>query len=50
MIPMTTNSLRRLLLPPPNYVVSGDTALLRLKDHPGIRMVKPAEFLRLLRR
>lgn len=33
-----------------DYVVSGDTALLRLKDHRGIRMVKPAEFLRLLRR
>jgi len=33
-----------------DYVVSGDTALLRLKDHRGIRMVNPAEFLRLLRR
>ena len=33
-----------------DYVVRGDTALLRLKDHRGIRMVKPAEFLRLLRR
>ena len=33
-----------------DYVVSGVTALLRLKDHRGIRMVKPAEFLRLLRR
>ena len=33
-----------------DYVVSRDTALSRLKDHRGIRMVKPAEFLRLLRR
>jgi len=30
------------------YVVSGDAALLRLKDHRGIRIVKPAEFLTLL--
>lgn len=31
-----------------NYVVSGDAALLRLKAHEGIQVVKPAEFLRLL--
>ena len=30
------------------YVVSGDAALLRLKDHRGIRIVKPTEFLTLL--
>ena len=30
------------------YVVSGGAALLRLKDHRGIRIVKPAEFLTLL--
>jgi putative PIN family toxin of toxin-antitoxin system len=33
-----------------DYVVSGDAALLRLKGHRGIGIVKPVEFLKLLPR
>ena len=33
-----------------DYVVSGDAALLRLKGHGNIGIVKPAEFLKLLPR
>jgi putative PIN family toxin of toxin-antitoxin system len=31
-----------------DYVVSGDAALLSLKNHHGIRIVRPAQFLKLL--
>jgi putative PIN family toxin of toxin-antitoxin system len=31
-----------------DYVVSGDAALLNLKHHRGIEIVRPARFLRLL--
>jgi len=30
-----------------NYVVSGDTALLRVKNYEGVAIVKPAHFLRM---
>lgn len=33
-----------------DYVVSGDAALLSLKNHRGIRIVRPAQFLKLLPR
>ena len=33
-----------------DYVVSGDAALLSLKSHHGIRIVRPAQFLKLLPR
>jgi uncharacterized protein len=33
-----------------DYVVSGDVALLSLKIHHGIRIVRPAQFLKLLPR
>ena len=33
-----------------DYVVSGDAALLSLKNHHGIRIVRPAQFLKLLPR
>jgi len=33
-----------------DYVVSGDAALLRVRGHRGIGIVKPAEFLKLLSR
>jgi uncharacterized protein len=31
-----------------DYVVSGDTALLRLKNYQRVRIVRPAQFLKLL--
>ena len=31
-----------------DYVVSGDAALLRLKNHHRIQIVRPAQFLKLL--
>jgi putative PIN family toxin of toxin-antitoxin system len=33
-----------------DYVVSGDAALLSLKNHHGIQIVRPAQFLKLLPR
>jgi predicted nucleic acid-binding protein len=33
-----------------DYVVSGDAALLRLKNHHRIQIVRPAQFLKLLLR
>jgi len=50
MIPMTTKFLEVAVAANADYVVSGDAALLRLNDHRGIRIVKPAEFLKLLPR
>lgn len=31
-----------------DYVVSGDAALLKVKNHQGIQIVRPAQFLKLL--
>ena len=31
-----------------DYIVSGDTGLLELKSHKGIKIVSPSEFLELL--
>lgn len=32
-----------------NYIVSGDTALLNIKSHHGVEIVRPTRFLKLLR-
>lgn len=42
---MTINSLRSALEARADYIVSGSDRLLELKEHQGIKILKPAEFL-----